>query len=250
MVQNCLPGQLQLHGFTHATAESLIEAKSPRVRPKQTAQGWLGHHSCCKRGHHAERRKRAYHLMVASWLQTLIHSWGMNRCLNWVCQRTRRKGNIWLCCQGLSRCEVMCGATGKKICNRQSDITKLTSYNLFCRLSIWPIWLSQQADLQAGKFACKCAIRFGCQTNFGNLLWPSASGGIAEQSHHRTNFMLWCVHPFSFCLITMRITVQEFCCYSLVPGTATAILVDVFAVYWTLTNWMTRLGHRYTTVKR
>ncbi len=43
MVQNCLPGALLgvLHGFTHATAESLIEFKSPRSWKRESDQNRL-----------------------------------------------------------------------------------------------------------------------------------------------------------------------------------------------------------------
>ena len=43
MVPNCLPGALLgvLHGFTHATAESLMEPKSPRSWKRESDQNRL-----------------------------------------------------------------------------------------------------------------------------------------------------------------------------------------------------------------
>lgn len=72
-------------GFTHAPADiaQVTAQLEARVRPKETAQWGLGDshvlRSSYTRGYDAERRKRAYHHQMASWSQTLINSWGMDR---------------------------------------------------------------------------------------------------------------------------------------------------------------------------
>ena len=91
------------------------------VTPKQTAQGWLGDSPVLWQLLHERTscrnpwRKRAYHLMVASWSQTLIPTWVMDIRATGGCSRPcplyvrqqSRKGSVIVLLAGLACCEVV-----------------------------------------------------------------------------------------------------------------------------------------------
>ncbi len=97
-----------------ASAEDLIEPKSPHStsHQRQTAQGWLGDNPVLWQLLHKRTscrnpwRKRAYHLMVASWSQTLIPTWVMDISEQLVdaldlvpCMSDNKvEKEVWLCC--------------------------------------------------------------------------------------------------------------------------------------------------------
>ena len=100
------------------------------VTPKQTAQGWLGDSPVLWQLLHERTscrnpwRKRAYHLMVASWSETLIPTWVMDISEQLVdaldlvsCMSDNKvEKEVWLCCLLGLLAVKSCRAVGKQIC--------------------------------------------------------------------------------------------------------------------------------------